>query len=411
MPSSATSIASRLSVRATLIATRDADACFAMFVERLRAQEVGGGLRAWHPTGPTSRSTGAGLRSARAFEGAFQAFLDQFARMKAERKFAEVVERAVELSLRLAHECHRSRDRAPVRRRGHRGVQGSEPPVLSRSRSSSRRRSSSPASTSRRREAARSATWARTSAWSRAFAAASRAAAATPSTSPGSSSTAWSWMSAASGRPSRSTSVTARGEPGRGSSSLRAGGVHVAAGEPVADLQCRVAERAGERVSQRSGGGIAELDDQVGDRRPLHGARRSAASSPAATATSPSSYASNAAAFASPRGVRQARDRRGREHEADRRSPRAAASRARRSAPTAPAVAARRDGDERHGEHDRRDLAAPDAGDERRRVGGRDGRPGPCASAAGRSDMRARSGRGGRDAGRSAPARSCPRTR
>ena len=115
----------------------------------------------------------------------------------------------------------------------------------SRRRRSSRLRSSSRATRIRRRDAASSTTRACTSAWSRACEAASWAAEATASSSPGSASTAGSWTRTATGWPSRSTTVTDRPEPESGSGQHPALGVdeHRPVGQPVADLERRVAER------------------------------------------------------------------------------------------------------------------------------------------------------------------------
>jgi len=55
---------------------------------------------------------------------------------------------------------------------------------------------------------------------------------------------------------------------GRGTGDLQRtpGGVHEGSGfgQPVADLQARVAERTGKLVAENAGAGLAELDDQIG---------------------------------------------------------------------------------------------------------------------------------------------------
>jgi hypothetical protein len=56
---------------------------------------------------------------------------------------------------------------------------------------------------------------------------------------------------------------------GRGERAALGVDKHRSVREPVADLQGRVAERPGQRSAERAGAGLAELDDQVGDGRPL----------------------------------------------------------------------------------------------------------------------------------------------
>jgi hypothetical protein len=101
--------------------------------------------------------------------------------------------------------------------------------------------------------------------------AASCAADATASTSPGSSSTAGSWIRTATGCVSRSTIVTERPDPGSGDGERAALCVdeHRLVGQPVADVEGRVAESPGQLAPQRAGTGLAQLDDEVGDGGPL----------------------------------------------------------------------------------------------------------------------------------------------
>ena len=104
---------------------------------------------------------------------------------------------------------------------------------------------------------------ARTSACSRSFSSQSAAAAATASTSSGSSASEGSWMSAPTSFPFRLTScrrrvplATRNGVPSRQHELL-------ALGQPVDEVERRVAQGVGDRVPQRDA--AAELDEQVGD--------------------------------------------------------------------------------------------------------------------------------------------------
>ena len=77
-----------------------------------------------------------------------------------------------------------------------------------------------------------------------------------------------SWISAATGVPSRSTNVATRPASAGSCERLAVGAdVGLVLGHPVGELERRVAQRAGERVPQRAGlGRLAQVDEQRADR-------------------------------------------------------------------------------------------------------------------------------------------------
>ena len=111
----------------------------------------------------------------------------------------------------------------------------------------SRRRSASPASTSRARDARSASSRARSSTSSRAFSSASAGRGRRLAQQLGLSHSTSSWMSAPTQRPSCSMSVSAR--PGPGSATGRPRVDVPGLGQPVRDLERRVAELDGERVA------------------------------------------------------------------------------------------------------------------------------------------------------------------
>ena len=128
---------------------------------------------------------------------------------------------------------------------------------------SSRRRSASPASMMRAREERRSSSWARASAWRRSFSSARRAADATSSTSSGLSRRSARWTRSATGRPSRTSGVTARPSERSGVDRPPARVRVAALADRVGDLELRVGQSLGEPVPQAAGGSrLAQLDDQ-----------------------------------------------------------------------------------------------------------------------------------------------------
>ena len=106
----------------------------------------------------------------------------------------------------------------------------------------------------RAREIRRSSTRARRSALRRSLSSASAAAAAAALTSSGVASSSASWMIAATRRPSCSTAVQVRPEPGAGQLDLAAVLVdeRLAVGEPVGDRQRAVADALGQQLADRA---------------------------------------------------------------------------------------------------------------------------------------------------------------
>ena len=324
--------------RSTLIATRDADAYFGHVRERLRAQEVGRRLgRPRHRHRRDVEVDGHRAAGGETRERALQTLVHQVARVKAEGELAQVGERARELALAPGRDARRSLGLAPARAAASDVLSASSRrTVPSRSRVSSRRRSSSPASTM-------------------------------PPPRGGELGELRAHLGIEPGvrgrQPRRGGDaldeprvvedrrvVDERGErpavalderhrPRRARArqlDARTVGVDVAAVEPVADLQRRVAERAGERVAQRAGRHVAQLDDEVGDRRPLPRAAEEPGEQSGGDDHEPGLVREQTGLVRVAGGIREARDGRDGEHETDRRRRLQPRQRARRSAPTAP---------------------------------------------------------------------------